>query len=126
MIPGLICQKPLGAQAEMHEVFLTRGDVQMAPSIVREAIHAAENCVLVHPACHSNAQSAARAKELCAAQLITFEGYRAIKAWLLELEGLLKTSYLAREALHYVNAVTIKLEIPLSQSADGDTRSWLK
>jgi len=39
----------------MHEVFLTRGDVQGAPVEIQQKIHCAANCVILHPACHPHA-----------------------------------------------------------------------
>ena len=54
-----ICGKPIQDSLEMHEVLLTKGDVQGAPDAVRERINCAENCVLVHPECPESVTSRA-------------------------------------------------------------------
>lgn len=101
-----ICRKPVTTtSAEMHEVFLTRGDVQNAPAAVREGIHARANCVLVHPGeCHLAAQHTQTGKQACARHLIRFEGYITIRAWLIGLAEQMRGDQ-AAQALRFLNDV---------------------
>jgi hypothetical protein len=66
---------------DLHEVILTRGDVQGAERSVRSRIFVRENCVLVHPGdCHQKA-STQTGKEACILQLLEWEG-EGVFAWL--------------------------------------------
>ncbi len=65
----------------MHEVILTRGDVQGADVNVKARIFVRENCVLVHPGgCHLQAASAGGKRE-CILHLLEWEG-ESVFAWL--------------------------------------------
>ncbi len=67
----------------MHEVLLTRGDVQKADPRTQEAIHVRQNCVLVHnDGCHTKAATTVGMGE-CIRYLIAWEGYKAIQEWLM-------------------------------------------
>lgn len=77
-----VCNLPIIEAVEMHEVFLTKGDVQGAPKEVQELINCRENCVLLHPKCHLVAQFELRGSLACAHQLLLFNVYDRIFGWL--------------------------------------------
>jgi hypothetical protein len=82
-----ICDKPLTDAGDLHEVFITRGDVQSNRSEIQELIHVPMNCAIVHPdICHIVAQHSEAGKWDCAKQIVKFEGYANVKAWLLDMQ----------------------------------------
>src|SRR5450759_2877513 len=86
-----ICNRPLQQFGELHEVFITRGDVQSNRSEIQELIHVPQNCVIVHPdTCHLIAQHARMGKQLCAKQIVRFEGYANVVEWLLGVQMAMK------------------------------------
>jgi hypothetical protein len=101
-----ICKQELERDGfDMHEVFLTRGDVQGCSDEVKEMIMVPQNCVLVHTIeCHVKAADLV-GKVLCARQLLVHEGYGVIKNWLAHMEAALKGSE-ARIAQLYLDAIT--------------------
>jgi hypothetical protein len=79
-----ICNKPLTVAGDLHEVFITRGDMQSNRSEIQALIHVPQNCVIVHPTtCHLVAQHEEEGKLLCAKQIVKFEGYANVVEWLL-------------------------------------------
>jgi hypothetical protein len=91
----------------MHEVLLSRGDVQGSADEVKAAIHVAENCVLVHPGCHQHADEIGP-KALCARNLLLFEGYSHIAKWLTAMDFMMKSDQ-PREQLLYLDALLEQL-----------------
>ncbi len=74
----------------MHEVLLTRGDVQQADPHAQAAIHVRQNCVLVHSdGCHTKAAQNQGMGE-CIRFLIAWEGYKDIQEWLIQMSYDLK------------------------------------
>lgn len=79
-----ICRKPITKYTgfHLHEAILTRGDVQKLPEELKPLIFTPENCVLVHPWCHTCAATR-RGLRICIRHLIRMEGYEAIVRWLM-------------------------------------------
>jgi len=87
----------------MHEVFITKGDVQKSPVEVKELINSPFNCVNVHSEnCHLKAQHEPIGKLLCVRQILFFEGATRVVTWLQLLDGLFKTNIVENE-IRYVN-----------------------
>ena len=83
-----ICDEPV-EKPDMHEVLLTRGDVQGLKEHQKLRIFLPENCVLVHPGkCHLEAATREGARK-CVVNLIEHEGIKAIQEWLGWFRGLL-------------------------------------
>jgi hypothetical protein len=75
----------------MHEVLLTRGDVQGCSEKVRNWIMVPSNCVLVHHGpCHLIAVTE-NGKKKCIMHLIEHEGYNEISLWLRVMERVMKS-----------------------------------
>lgn len=87
----------------MHEVLLTRGDVQGSPEEVRKMIMTQFNCVLVHPECHTFAGTQIGQAE-CVLQLLMFNGFHATAEWLKAMDVYFKGG-LAFQALSKVYTV---------------------
>lgn len=85
-----VCGEALTDSMEMHEVLLTKGDVQGAPAPVKSLINSRFNCVLVHPLCHPKAQHEHQAFMRCIQQLILYNGYEQVAAWLSNMGAILK------------------------------------
>ena len=68
--------------ADLHEVILTRGDVQGLEESLRNNIFVAENCALVHTgACHQKAHT--REGQLaCVLSILEFHNFEDVLAWL--------------------------------------------
>jgi hypothetical protein len=72
-----VCDKSFkpGDGIEMHEVFITKGDVQGCPVEVKDLINSPFNCVNVHSEnCHLKAQHEPIGKLLCVRQILLYEG----------------------------------------------------
>jgi hypothetical protein len=96
---------------EMHEVFLTRGDVQGSGPTVQEAIQCFYNCVLVHPECHSTATTEF-GNAACVRHLILFEGYCSIRDWLMGMVELMKGGQAGQE-VRYLRSIAGQMEASL-------------
>jgi len=66
----------------MHEVFLTRGNVQRARFDIQMQIYVSCNVVLVHHWCHETAQFEAEAKEKCMRQILEYHDISEVLNWL--------------------------------------------
>ena len=76
-----ICGEPSTDGAlQMHETFLTRGDVSGNKELV-ERIMSRYNCVLVHAVCHEDANSD-EGKKACARNLLEHEKPEEVFGWL--------------------------------------------
>ena len=89
---------------DMHEVILTRGDVQKMPDEVKEKIYVRENCVLVHTRCHQQAATE-NGQRKCIEHLLKHEGYSKIIEWLESLKGLFTSGGLIDEAQYLVQRI---------------------
>jgi len=65
---------------EMHETFLTRGDV-VGNKELKYDIMTRNNCVLVHSECHIYANSDYN-KNACAFNILKYEKYSRVRKWL--------------------------------------------
>jgi hypothetical protein len=84
--------KPLNGSGELHEVMLTRGDVQFAKDEDKLRIHVPQNCTVLHPGpCHHAAQHTEEGKIACLRQMVFFEGYDALQTWLTEITYALRS-----------------------------------
>jgi len=100
-----VCREPIRQECDMHEVLITRGDVQNSPDNVRMAVFARENCVLVHHGlCHQQAQHSLDSKRDCVLQLIDEEGLEKVFIWLDRVSGLM-TGRFPDEARRFVQTV---------------------
>lgn len=88
----------------MHEVFITKGDVQGCPDDIKSLINSPFNCVDLHPECHNKAQYTPIGKLLCAKQIILYEGVTRVMTWLFEMNELLKTNMVEGE-IRYLNQI---------------------
>ena len=88
----------------MHEVILTRGDVQKMAPEVKEKIYTRENCVLVHVVCHAKAATADGQRK-CIEYLLKHEGYTKVIDWLESLKGLFTAGGLIDEAQYLVQRI---------------------
>lgn len=91
---------------DVHEVLITRGDVQGAPEYHRDKIFTRYNCVAVHPAdspgkCHEIAQTRA-GHDKCVVELILWEGFTQISQWVSDLPFSLSLSMQAQRDLQRV------------------------
>ena len=106
-----ICKLELttgGPGFDMHEVFLTRGDVMGCCDAVKQMIMTAQNCVLVHSEdCHQFAATH-EGKLMCAKQIIVHEGFDAIKNWLSHMAQAMKGDQPVNE-MRYLDAVACML-----------------
>lgn len=76
-----VCGKPILA-GDMHEVILTRGDIQSLSPELQAMIYTRQNCVIVHTInCHVLANQK-QEQEKCIAYLIEKEGVESILEWL--------------------------------------------
>jgi hypothetical protein len=92
----------------MHEVFITKGDVQGCAIEIKELINSPFNCILLHSgSCHLKAQHEPIGKLLCVRQILFFEGATRVITWLQLLDGLFKTKIVENE-IRYVNDVLCK------------------
>jgi hypothetical protein len=99
-----ICGQPIETP-DMHEVILTRGDVQYNDAVFRLLIYVPENCVLLHPGkCHHEAATKAGQMK-CILQLLESETYDGIMAWLESIKAQGKGAALYDEAMRKVNMV---------------------
>lgn len=87
-----VCGTPILYMApDMHEVFITRGDIQRH-NIDPELVFVRYNCVLLHPGtCHIKAATS-NGQELCQIHLIKVEGAMPILEWLEEVETYFKST----------------------------------
>jgi hypothetical protein len=85
-----ICNEPV-RMPDMHEVIITRGDVQGSSVVHQLKIFVRENCVLVHPG-------------KCILHLVEKEGLIVILQYLAEMEGVLPRELL-NEAINLVQHV---------------------
>lgn len=108
-----ICQKPIvtiptgsGVPSgfDVHEVFLTRGDVQGCSRQAQLAIQSLINCVAVHTGrCHEDAQHTEEGKIACASLIVGKEGLYAVQRWLEMMK--LVTKLVAEHQLAWVNGI---------------------
>lgn len=76
-----ICRKPV-VSGDLHEVILTRGNIQKLPDEIKLMAHTPENCIFVHSGgCHIKAATR-EGSRLCLFYLFAWEGYDAIFEWL--------------------------------------------
>lgn len=85
-----ICRRQIlkNESIEMHEVFVTRGDVRGLAQDDKNKIFVKENCVLVHGKCHGSA-TRYEEKLRCCAQIIDYEGYDEVMMWIQGMEEIL-------------------------------------
>jgi hypothetical protein len=122
-MPGPIC--PISGEfvptaCDMHEVFLTRGDVMKASEEVRVKIYVKENCVLVHHGkCHEQAATQI-GKARCVQSLLWFEGYADILAWLIRMHDLLRSD----QAVQEINSLNGVMAGFMSFNIEKPMRIW--
>lgn len=100
-----VCGQAIAYMApDMHEVFVTRGDV-MKNNIDPELVFVRYNCVLVHPGpCHVKAGTK-RGQMKCWRQLIKVEGTEPILDWLREISQWFNSTTVT-EAINNINSFT--------------------
>lgn len=87
-----ICSKVV-PEPSMHEVFLTRGDVQGAPFDTQIKIYVPQNVVLIHEGdCHLKAQHEKAYKMLCVRNILMYHSEEEIRQWLEEMNHLLRST----------------------------------
>ena len=103
-----ICgEPPHGVALEMHETFITRGDVQGNIELKYD-IMSRYNCVLVHgdTNCHKLANTE-KGKLACAKHILDHEGFHQIDSWLLCLQNRM-LSDTATQARRLIKLLCIK------------------
>ena len=123
-----VCDKPFGAGdgIELHEVFITKGDVMGCSQETRQMINSPFNCVNLHSEkCHLSAQHSPIGKLLCVRQILLYEGVTRVIAWLHQFSELLKTNTAENEVRYVIDmligdAVIVPLPIPNSEPAIQD------
>lgn len=99
------CDEPIIDAPDMHEVLITRGDIQGNPDL-EPVVMVRENCVLVHPKkCHIEAATKEGQKK-CIRHLIKYEGKSNLLFWLNTLSVITKSS-IANEAYNLVNGENV-------------------
>lgn len=84
---------------DMHEVFITRGDIRMHPELARY-IMVKQNCVLLdHGECHKYAPTK-EGQRRCIEHLVKYESLTSIETWLLSLIVLVKDMTIVNEGLN--------------------------
>src|SRR3972149_8129978 len=87
---GYCGQAIQGGAPDMHEVFLTRGDIQGREDLVH-LIMEEFNCVLVHPGtCHQEAVTK-EGQARCIAHLLVWQGFYSEVFWLTSMAELFKS-----------------------------------
>lgn len=79
-----------GEALQMHETFITRGDVQGNPELGYD-IMTRNNCVLIHSDCHEYANSE-EGKFKCAINILKYEKYRNVRKWLGCMRGMMNST----------------------------------
>ena len=98
------CGLPIyDGKPDMHEVFLTRGDINDKSSDLLFMIMVRYNCVLLHHKCHHLAGTMT-SQVKCIKHLIRYEGYDKIRDWLEELNDTMKGRQ-AEDALRLLKEV---------------------
>jgi len=123
-----VCDKPFcaGDGIELHEVFITKGDVMGCSQETKEMINSPFNCVNLHSEkCHLSAQNTPIGKLLCVRQILLFEGVTRVIAWLHQFSALLKTNTAENEVRYIIdvligNAIIDSMPIPNSEPALQD------
>lgn len=97
-------------EAEVHEVFLTRGDVQGTPADTQVQIHRILNCVSIHPGdCHLKAQHEQKYKNICARFILKKEGDK-VTSWLTVMDAILKGGS-AKQAIQWIKELQYEDEL---------------
>lgn len=102
-----ICDSILQDNIEMHEVFITKGDVQGCPDEIKELINSPFNCVNLHSGCHNKAQHTPTGKLLCARQILFYEGATRVMTWLFEMDNFFAGETVENE-IRYINEVLLQ------------------
>lgn len=89
-----ICNLAITTAPDMHEAFLTRGDLQNSDHFVKVDAINGSNCVLVHPGgnnspCHAMAATK-KGQRIVVRHLIRWEGYVPCKRWLAKMNKWMK------------------------------------
>jgi len=102
-----ICGKQFNEYNEpsMHEVLVTRGDVQSLPLDKQLRIFDPCNVVLVHEGdCHIFAQHTDEGKAKCFSQIVHFTNIHAVMTFVIEIEELITNKlYRARKMINEYN-----------------------
>ena len=123
-----VCEEPFGAGdgIELHEVFITKGDVMGCSHETRQMINSPFNCVNLHSEkCHLSAQHSSIGKLLCVRQILFFEGVTRVITWLHQFSELLKTNTAENEVRYVIdvligNVVIESIPVPNSEPALQD------
>lgn len=99
------CGEPIiMMQPDLHEVLITRGDVQGCSYEVQQMIMVVTNCVNVHPgACHFMAATE-EGQERCIKHLLKYEG-QAVLIYLNDMVPFFKSKVMIGEAISKVKKV---------------------
>lgn len=96
------CLLAINGAPDMHEVIITRGDIQGAPHLA-PLIMVRENCVLIHQRCHWKANTKTGMRR-CIRHLLAREGYCEVHSFLLNLDDKMKGTQ-AKEALRLIKEI---------------------
>lgn len=117
-----ICNLPIRKSPDMHEVLITRGDIQGNRFDLTPMIMVPVNCVLVHPGggqskCHQFAHTK-KGQEQAVAHLLTWQQQRDIENWLEIMADVMNSGEPERN-LRLVREVAMKNTCPICGNQFG-------
>jgi hypothetical protein len=92
---------------EVHEVILSRGEVEGCPDYVKTNIHHHFNQVALHSQCHAAEGHTEEGRKICTQYLVTLYGKTKIVNWLklIGFAGGCKMALLIEEKVRYVSDI---------------------